>query len=40
MSEDRFPYLKNFLNPTKGVGAKSDKTHLCESFRHFWHRGA
>lgn len=26
MSDERFPYLKNFLKPTKWVGAKSDKT--------------
>jgi hypothetical protein len=26
MSDDRFPYLKNFLKPTTGEGAKSDRT--------------
>lgn len=26
MSDERFPYLKNFLKPTRWVGAKSDKT--------------
>jgi hypothetical protein len=26
MSDDRFPYLKNFLKPTTGVDAKSDRT--------------
>ena len=25
MSDERFPYLKNFLKPTTGVGAKSAK---------------
>jgi len=30
MSEERFPYLKNFLKPTRGVGAKSDETHSEE----------
>jgi hypothetical protein len=26
MSEERFPYLKNFLKPTNGASAISDKT--------------
>lgn len=26
MSDERFPYLKNFLKPTTGVGAKGDET--------------
>ncbi len=30
MSEERFPYLKNFLKPTREVGAKSDKTPSAE----------
>lgn len=30
MSDERFPFLKNFLKPTKGVGARSDTTPSAE----------
>jgi hypothetical protein len=30
MSDERFPYLKNFLKPTRVVGAKSDKSPASE----------